>query len=230
MSELRCVKKSPSVGRIDGIINREAPQRRSHKHKEKKDRKGRKEELIKCWIVEFIVHRAASSSIALARPADPSFFFFFFKNHRENTVCQFPWRRTRRFMAALKSILSNDSCSLTFCQIRGLFGRVYLSQQHRPLHGYSQCSGTKGKEGEKKSPVNYVCAIFVFWMCICGSLRRLNELISTRRLRGHAEEKGRKHCFYISMWTRTRVCAFSLCREKSADIHQETELTIDYQV
>lgn len=159
MSELRCVKKSPSVGWIDGIINRGAPQRRSHKHKGKKDRKGRKEELIKCWIVEFIVHRAAPSSVALARPADPSFFFFFFKNHRENTVCQFPWRRTRRFMAALKSILSNDSCSLTFCQIRGLFGRVYLSQQHRPLHGYSQCSGTKGKEGKKKSPVNYVCAI-----------------------------------------------------------------------
>lgn len=75
MSELRCVKKSPSVGWIDGIINRGAPQRRSHKHKEKKDRKGRKEELIKCWIVEFIVHRAASSSIALARPADPSFYF-----------------------------------------------------------------------------------------------------------------------------------------------------------
>lgn len=75
MSELRCVKKSPSVGWIDGIINRGAPQRRSHKHKEKKDRKGRKEELIKCWIVEFIVHRAAPSSVALARPADPSFYF-----------------------------------------------------------------------------------------------------------------------------------------------------------
>lgn len=177
---------------------------------------------VHCTPSCFVFNRPCTSS----RPL----FFFFFKNQRENTVCQFPWRRTRRFMAALKSILSNDSCSLTFCQIRGLFGRVYLSQQHRPLHGYSQCSGTKGKEGEKKSPVNYVCAILFLWMCICGSLRRLNELVSTRRLRGHAEEKGRKHCFYISASTRTRVCAFSLCREKSADIHQETELTIDYQV
>lgn len=188
MSELRCVKKSPSVGRIDGIINREAPQRRSHKHKGKKDRKGRKEELIKCWIVEFIVHRAAPSSIALARPADPSFFFFFFKNHRENTVCQFPWRRTRRFMAALKSILSNDSCSLTFCQIRGLFGRVYLSQQHRPLHGYSQCSGTKGKEGEKEKSGKLCLCHFVplnvyLWFFATPEWTRLDPETSRARWR-----------------------------------------------
>ena len=95
----------------------------------------------------YVFSRPCTSS----RPP-PLYLFIFFGggNQRENAVCQFPWRRARRFMEALKSVLSNDSCSLTFCQIRGLFGRVYLSQQHRPLHGYSQCSGTKGKEEKRK--------------------------------------------------------------------------------
>lgn len=229
MSELRCVKKSPSVGRIDGIINRGAPQRRSHKHKGKKDRKGRKEELIKCWIVEFIVHRAASSSIALARPADPSFYFLK-KPERKHCLSVSMATNTPLHGSSQKHSVKWQLLLDLLSNKRSLWACLFITTTQTFTRLFTMFRDQRQGGGKKKSPVNYVCAILFLWMCICGSLRRLNELVSTRRLRGHAEEKGRKHCFYISMWTRTRVCAFSLCREKSADIHQETELTIDYQV
>lgn len=147
-------QKSPSVGHIDRIINRGAQKRHSNKYKE--ERKGGRGNWLNAGLW-------SSLHIKLLRRQPPLHVQPTPFSVRENTVCQFPWRQTHCFMAALKSILSNDTCSLTFCQIRGLFGRVYLSQQQRPLHSYSQCSGTNGKE---KSPVNYVCAISFLWMCI----------------------------------------------------------------
>ena len=141
--------------------------------------------------------KTAPSPTALARPADPLF------SPGENSVCQFPWWQTHCFMAALKSILSNDTCSLTFCQIRGLFGRVYISQQQGPLHSYSQCSGTNGEE---KSPVNYVCAISFLWMCFVAHV--MPDWIHLNCRWGHAEQRGTwslmfsgahvRECYHVS--------------------------------
>lgn len=46
----------------------------------------------------------------------------------ENTVCQFPWRQTHCFMAALKSILSDDTYSLTFLSnTRSLWAFLFIT-------------------------------------------------------------------------------------------------------
>lgn len=157
MSELRCVKKSPSVGRIDGIINRGAPQRRSHKHKEKKDRKGRKEELIKCWIVEFIVHRAASSSIALARPADPSFFFL--KPERKHCLSVSMATNTPLHGSSQKHSVKWQLLLDLLSNKRSLWACLFITTTQTFTRLFTMFRDQRQGGGKKKSPVNYVCAI-----------------------------------------------------------------------
>lgn len=158
MSELRCVKKSPSVGRIDGIINREAPQRRSHKHKEKKDRKGRKEELIKCWIVEFIVHRAASSSIALARPADPSFYFLK-KPERKHCLSVSMATNTPLHGSSQKHSVKWQLLLDLLSNKRSLWACLFITTTQTFTRLFTMFRDQRQGGGKKKSPVNYVCAI-----------------------------------------------------------------------
>lgn len=158
MSELRCVKKSPSVGRIDGIINREAPQRRSHKHKGKKDRKGRKEELIKCWIVEFIVHRAASSSIALARPADPSFYFLK-KPERKHCLSVSMATNTPLHGSSQKHSVKWQLLLDLLSNKRSLWACLFITTTQTFTRLFTMFRDQRQGGGKKKSPVNYVCAI-----------------------------------------------------------------------
>lgn len=87
-------QKSPTVRLIDRIINRGELKRHSNEYKEDREKEGGRERvLIKCWIVEFIVHKTAPSPTALVHSANPphTFFFSFFFLIRENAVCQFPW-------------------------------------------------------------------------------------------------------------------------------------------
>lgn len=158
MSELRCVKKSPSVGWIDGIINRGAPQRRSHKHKEKKDRKGRKEELIKCWIVEFIVHRAASSSIALARPADPSFYFLK-KPERKHCLSVSMATNTPLHGSSQKHSVKWQLLLDLLSNKRSLWACLFITTTQTFTRLFTMFRDQRQGGGKKKSPVNYVCAI-----------------------------------------------------------------------
>lgn len=158
MSELRCVKKSPSVGWIDGIINRGAPQRRSHKHKGKKDRKGRKEELIKCWIVEFIVHRAASSSIALARPADPSFYFLK-KPERKHCLSVSMATNTPLHGSSQKHSVKWQLLLDLLSNKRSLWACLFITTTQTFTRLFTMFRDQRQGGGKKKSPVNYVCAI-----------------------------------------------------------------------
>lgn len=158
MSELRCVKKSPSVGRIDGIINREAPQRRSHKHKGKKDRKGRKEELIKCWIVEFIVHRAAPSSVALARPADPSFYFLK-KPERKHCLSVSMATNTPLHGSSQKHSVKWQLLLDLLSNKRSLWACLFITTTQTFTRLFTMFRDQRQGGGKKKSPVNYVCAI-----------------------------------------------------------------------
>lgn len=177
-------QKSPSVGRIHRMINRAALKR----HRKEERKAGRRD-----WLNAGLWSSLYTEPLRLQLPlhVQPTQPFL-----RENTVCQFPWRHTHCVMAALKSILSNDTCSLTFCQIRGLFGRVYLSQQQRPLHSYSQCSGTNGIE---ESLVNYVWAISFLWMCIV--LRVMPGWTHLNRLLWLTLKKRDMNIFFPFMWS-----------------------------
>lgn len=99
--------------------------------------------------VEFIVRRSA-----LACPADRHF------SQRKHCLSVSMVTNT-----PLSWQLSKAFCQMTLapwpvCQTRGLFGLVYLSQQRRPLHSCSQCSGPSGKE--KKSRKLCLCNFISF--------------------------------------------------------------------
>lgn len=93
----------------------------------------------------------------------------------QNAICQFPWQQA--------TALSKTLCQMTlapwpFCQIRGLFVRVYLSQQRRPLHSYSQCSCLSGKE---RRPLNYTPAIS--FLSLCFAVRPCDTWLNPSQLK-----------------------------------------------
>lgn len=79
-----------------------------------------------------------------------------------------------------------------FCQTQGLFGRVYLSQQRRPLHGYSLCSGRSGE-------VRELCLCnFTSLNAHCGpAVWRLTESIRTQN-----HNQTRNVSFYTTLTNR----------------------------
>lgn len=84
-------------------------ERRLNKYKGRET--GRKRGQIRCWIVEFIVRRTAPSPTTREPRDDPPLFFFC----SEKTVfASFQWWHKHCIVAALKSFLSNDTCSLAF--------------------------------------------------------------------------------------------------------------------
>lgn len=176
---------------------------------------------VHCTPSCFVFNRPCTSS----RPL----FFFFKKPERKHCLSVSMATNTPLHGSSQKHSVKWQLLLDLLSNKRSLWACLFITTTQTFTRLFTMFRDQRQGGGKEKSGKLCLCH-FVFWMCICGSLRRLNELVSTRRLRGHAEEKGRKHCFYISASTRTRVCAFSLCREKSADIHQETELTIDYQV
>lgn len=115
---LRCQSCAVSKKKEEKIAIRWAD-RRNNKHgglerrlnKYKGRETGRKRGQIRCWIVEFIVRRTAPSPTTREPRDDPPLFFFC----SEKTVfASFQWWHKHCIVAALKSFLSNDTCSLAF--------------------------------------------------------------------------------------------------------------------
>lgn len=161
VSELCCVKKkkSPSAGQIDGIIN--TGDWKDDQINTREERRGGKGDRLDAELWSSLYAEPLRLQPPVSLETTPPLFFFC----SEKTVfASFQWWHKHCIMAALKSFLSNDTCSLAFLSNKRSFWLCFLFFfHHNNKDLYTVVQNVQSLMSS--SLVNYVCAISFPWIC-----------------------------------------------------------------